>query len=138
MKREDTYSVRASVTWNGRTEDLGVWDKQSGGAVDTASNPYRPGGLADQIDLGGTRTWSPVQITKLYDETLNALEAWLDDAAGKAVLVVTKQPTDAEGVAYGRPKTYRCRLKASTPPNVDSASSSPALHVLDGTVLSVS
>lgn len=138
MKREDTYSVRLSVTWNGRTEDLGVWDKLSIPAVDSSSNPYRPGGLADPIDLGGTRTLGAITGSKLYDERLNELDSWLGDAVGKGSLIAVKQPTDTEGVAYGRSSTYRCRFKSWTPPSVDSQSSAAALASLEATVLSIS
>jgi hypothetical protein len=50
--REDTWLVSLSI--DGR--DLEVWDKLSGGEVDSDESKYRPGGMAAEISLGGTIT----------------------------------------------------------------------------------
>lgn len=133
MKRTDTYRVLVSVDG----VDLGTWDKMSGGEVDTEETTYRPGGLADRIALGGTRTIGNVTISKLTDEALsdgpNGLH-WLNERAGKANIVVTKQPLDADGNAWGRPLVYTGRLKRCTAPDVDSQGNDPALTELEATI----
>lgn len=123
MKRQDTYSVRVSV--EGR--DLGVWDKLSGGEVDSEETTYRPGGLADQITLGGAVTTGNLTVSKLYDEAVHGLYHWLVGLAGRGTGVVTKQPLDADGHAFGRPIVYSVRLKSVTAPEVDSEGNDAAL-----------
>lgn len=127
MKREDTYSVRVTVAGT----DLGVYDKMSGGGVDSNETKYRPGGLADEVTLGGSRAVANVTASKLYDENVHGLIHWLYSQAGKADMVVTKQPLDANGAAFGRPIVYRGSLKAVKAPDVDSTSSAPALVELE-------
>lgn len=129
MKRQDTYIVRVSVA--GR--DLGTWDKMSGGEVDSEETTYRPGGLADQITLGGARTIGNVTVEKLYDEAVSGLFHWLATSAGRADMVVVKQPIDANGAVYGRALIYTGKLKAVTPPDVDSESSDAAIASLEMT-----
>jgi hypothetical protein len=51
--REDTWLITASV--DGR--DLGVFDTSSGGELDSEESKYKPGGMAGEISLGGTRTY---------------------------------------------------------------------------------
>lgn len=130
MKREDTYSVRVAVD----NRDLGTWDKLEGGEIDSEETTYRPGGLADQITLGGARSVGNVTVSRLYDEGVHNLFHWLAARAGKADMVVVKQPLDAEGVVYGRPLVYSGKLKAVTPPDVDSEGNDAALIEIEMTV----
>lgn len=130
MKREDTYSVRVSVDG----VDLGTWDKLSGGETDSEETTYRPGGLADQITLGGATTTGNVTVQKLYDEGVHGVYHWLVSRAGKALMVATKQPLDSEGAAFGRPIVYGGRLKAVTPPDTDSEGNGAALISMEMTV----
>lgn len=127
MKREDTYSVRVSV--DGR--DLGVFDKLSGGEVDSEELTYRPGGLAHQISLGGAQTTGNVTVSRLYDEAAHEAYHWLASRAGKGVAVVTKQPLDADGNAWGRPIVYSGTLKRVSAPDVDSEGNGAALLELE-------
>lgn len=123
MKREDTYSVKVSV--DGR--DLGVWDKMEGGEIDSEETRYRPGGLAEEIPLGGTRTRGNITLSKLYDEGVHDVYHWLDSRAGRGSVVVTRQPLDPDGNAFGRPLVYVGTLKSVAPPAIDSESSDAAL-----------
>jgi hypothetical protein len=130
MKREDTYSIRVSVA--GR--DLGTWDRMSGGEVDSEETTYKPGGLAAQITLGGSQSVGNVTVSKLYDEAVHGLFHWLASQAGKADMIVTKQPLNADGSAkLIRPIVYTGKLKAVTPPDVDSSSSDAAIASLEMT-----
>lgn len=129
MKREDTYRVTVNV--EGR--DLGIWDKMEGGEVDSEETTYRPGGLQEQVTLGGAKSVGNVTVSRLYDEAVHELIHWLYRRAGKANMTVTKQPLDAEGNDFGRPLVYTGKLKAVTAPNVDSESSDAALVELEMT-----
>lgn len=127
MKREDTYSVRVTVA--GR--DLGTWDKMSGGKVAASETKYRPGGLADQVSLGGTRATDNVTVQKLYDANVHDLIQWLFDQVGKGFMVITKQPLDANGARLGKAIVYQGVLNGVTAPDVDSQSSDAALIELE-------
>lgn len=130
MQREDTYAVRVSV--DGR--DLGVWDKQTGGSPDSEDLTYRPGGLADQVSLGGAPTIGSTTVTKLYDDVTHGNVHWLASRAGKGNVVITRQPLDADGHAWGRPITWTGKLKSVNLPDVDSNSNNAALIGLEVTL----
>lgn len=129
IKREDGYSV--ALTIDGL--DFGVWDALDGGGIDSEETRYKPGGLAAEVALGGTRTRSNITLRKLYDEGIHASYHWLDERAGRAAVVVTRQPLDTDGNAYGRPLIYKALLKAVTPPTVDSTSSDAGLIEIEVT-----
>lgn len=121
--REDTYSVTLSV--NG--VNTGVWDAHEGGAVTAEDLKYSPGAMAPQVSLGGRAVTENVILRRLYDLTRdhNAVHGWLSQV-GKASCVVTKQPLDENGNAFGRPLVYRGKLIRVTPPNHDSESNAAA------------
>jgi hypothetical protein len=119
--RQDTYSVTVAID----DVDTGIWDKMSGGGVDSAETKYKPGGLADQVSLGGSQETANLTISRLYDldRDHNGLVKDLLAKAGKATAVVSKQPLDRDGVPFGDPIVYTGMLKACNPPEVDSESS---------------
>jgi hypothetical protein len=130
MHREDTYSVRVSVD----DVDLGIWDKKQGGAVDSDETTYRPGGMAEQISLGGPRTTENLTVSKLNDEVTHGRVHWLTGRVGRGTGVITQQPLDADGKAWGRPLVWRGKLKRVTPPDSDSNGNAAALIELEFTV----
>lgn len=136
--RQDTYTVNVQLR-NPSTQamvNLGVWDKMSGGAVDSDAVQYYPGGMAPPVAIGGKRTTSDVVVTRLYRlERDHDIIGWLMDAAGGSDMIVTKQPLDLQGNKYGRPIVYKGTLKTTTPPDVDSdAASAAGLLALEMTV----
>lgn len=127
MIREDTFSVRVSVDG----VDLGTWDKSSGGAVDSSETKYKPGGMAQEVSLGGSRTTENVTVTRLNDPILHAFVPWLLGRAGRGSAVVVRQPLDENGAAFGRPITWRGKLKSVTLPDTDSEGDGAALVALE-------
>jgi len=122
--RQDTWVVRLTVAG----ESFGVWDKKTGGAVDSDDQKYYPGAMAEQISLGGRKTTDNVTLQRLYDrDDDHARINTLLRAAGKANCTVTQRPMDQEGNEYGRSITYRGKVKRVAVPDVDSESSSAAL-----------
>lgn len=133
--REDTWLISLSI--DGR--DLEVWDKISGGEVDSEESKYRPGGMAAEISLGGTRTIGEITISREYDRLRDhPLLSWLFNRVGAGRCVIGRQPLDYNGAPSGNPTTYTGTLKTVTPPDVDSMSNDPALLELavtpDGTI----
>lgn len=132
MSREDQYNVTVSASYSGTTKDLGTFDKLTGGEIDSEESKFRPGGLKEQISLGGSRSVSNVNVSRLYDLARDHGNAgWLIGGVGKADVVVTKQPLDVDGNAYGRPIIYKGKLKKFTPPDHDSESSNAAMFELE-------
>lgn len=116
---KDRY--RVTVVINGKA--LGVWDKQTGGDSTGATSVYRPGGMAEPRARGGAKSVEPVTVTKLYD---HATYSTLIPLTGKGDVVVTKQPLDVDGIAFGAPVVYKGVLAKVMAPEVDSDSSDNA------------
>lgn len=124
---------RISLTVEGN--DWGVWDKMSGGGLSSAVTTYRPGGLAAQVALTGSKATDDVTLERLYDLPRDhANLASLLAAVGGGVCVVKLIPLDKDANAFGEPIVWSCILKTVTPPPTDSNSDSAATIVL---VLSV-
>lgn len=131
MSRVDQYSITVTidgVSW-------GVFDKMTGGEVDSEETTYKPGGMGSRIALGGSQTIANVVISKLYDlATVHTKIHDLITRVGKATIVVKKQPLDVDGNAGAlRPLTYTGKLKRVHPPEPDSESADAALLELEMT-----
>jgi hypothetical protein len=126
--RQDQYDLKVSVDG----QDLGTWDKFTGGEVDSDETTYKPGGMAPRISLGGSVNVGAVTVSRLFDLTRDEpLVHWLISRAGKGQAVVSKQPLDVDGNVNGRPLVYSGKLKQVNPPEVDSESSDAALIELE-------
>lgn len=134
MSREDQYDVTVSVTRTdtGETKDLGTFDKMGGGEVDSEETKFWPGGLGQQLALGGRRSVSNVTVSRLLDaERDHPNQGWLMAGAGKAEVTVTKTLLDVDGNAYASPLVYQGKLKQVTPVEPDSESSDAGLYELE-------
>jgi hypothetical protein len=135
--RQDTWRITVQIKHpvTGRFNNYGVWDKLSGGAIDSDETKYNPGGMEDPVSLGGKKTVDNVTLSRLYRlERDHGTLQTLIVAAGKSPVIIAKQPMDIEGNVYGKPLVYRGRLKRVTPPETDSESSGPALVEIEVTV----
>lgn len=122
--RQDTWSIRCSLNGN----SLGIWDKKSGGALDSDDGKYYPGAMQAPLALGGRKTTDNVTLSRFYDrhddhDTINTLL----NAVGKGTMSVSQRPMDENGVAYGKSIIYNGKLKRVMVPDTDSESSSIAL-----------
>lgn len=135
--RQDTYAVTVSVVHpqTGALQNLGIWDKFSGGEIDSDVTQYYPGGMAPPVSLGGRKTVGNVTVSRLYRlERDHDRIQMLVDSVGKSAMVVSKQPLDINSNVYGRPIVYRGTLKRCTPPEVDSEASGAGMLELEMTV----
>jgi len=108
--------------------DFGVWDKKSGGAVDTDIYKYKPGGMGKQVSLGGSPTIEDVTVSRLYRHERDHSEIGrLFDWAGRARCTVSQHILDLDGNVYGAPIVWVGLLKTTTPPDHDSESTDPAM-----------
>lgn len=134
--RADTYRVSVQVTnaQSGSLMNLGVFDKMTGGGIDSEEYKYKPGGLADPESLGGTKTVDNLVVSRLYKLGRDHdIVQQLIDGVGKSAMTIIKQPLDVDGNVYGKPIVYKGTLKRCTPPEVDSESSAAALIELEMT-----
>jgi hypothetical protein len=119
----------------GRYFNAGVWDKLSGGAIDSDDSKYYPGGMVDPVSLGGRKTVDNVTLSRLFLlERDQGILQTLIVGAGKSRVVISKQAMDIEGNVFGKPLTYNGRLKRITPPEVDSEASAAAMVEMEVTV----
>lgn len=129
--REDTWLVSLSV--DGR--DLEVWDTVSGGEIDSEESKYRPGGMAAEISLGGTRTVGNITLGRNYDFLRDhPLLPWLVSRVGAGRCAIGRQPLDINGVPQGSPTRYTGTLKTVSPPDIDSMSNDPSMVELEITI----
>lgn len=127
--REDMFAVRVIVDGLG---DIGIFDKFTGGEVDSAEQKYSPGAMAPPVSLGGAVTMGNVVLERNYVlERDHAIIHQLAAVAGVAGITAIKQPLDANRVPFGRPLVYTGKLKQTAPPDHDSTSSNPAMLHLE-------
>ena len=135
--RQDTHRITCSIEnrATGKMQFYGVWDKWTGGEVDSDATNYYPGGMADPVSLGGRRTTANVVLSRLYRLERDHLhiQEWIN-AAGKSAATISRQPLDINGNVFGKPIAYRGILKKVTPPPLDSEQSTAALVELEFTI----
>lgn len=127
--RQDTWIIRCILTTEtGSSVNLGVFDKKSGGELDSDDIKYYPGGMVPPISLGGKRTTGNVTLQRLYDriddhDKINTLFL----AAGKGQIKIAQRPMDPDGHEYGKSIQYVGTLKRVSVPETDSESTSAAM-----------
>lgn len=128
MSREDQFSV--SVVVDGR--NLGVFDTKTGGEVDSEELKYRPGGMAQQVSLGGFVNVGNVTVGRLFDLSRDLPNVpFLNNRVGKADVNAVVQHLDVDGNPFGKPYSYSGKLKQFTLPDHNSQSSDAALFELE-------
>jgi hypothetical protein len=126
--RQDTWQI--TVHLGGNT--TGVWDKRTGGELDSEETKYSPGGMNPQLSLGGRHVPGNVVLQRIYDRVADhaILQDWLD-GVGHEVVDVYTQPMDPNGNVYGPSIYHTGKLKKVAFPDVDSESSTAALFEIE-------
>lgn len=128
MSRVDMWAVSVAVDG----VNLGIFDKMQGGDPTAEGSKYPPGGMGDEIPLGGRVSVSDITVERLYEHERDHTAAkGLMGKVGKGIVVVTKQPLDEDKNVFGDPIVYQGKLKTYTNPEPDSESSDPALFGLE-------
>lgn len=128
--RSDTYLLNVQVEHprTGAMINYTIWDKMTGGELTASTTSYRPGGMGPPISLGGQKTAANITVSRLYrlardhDKVQDLL-----DGVGRSKMIVTRQPLDIEGNAYGKPIVWRGVLDGVKVPDVDSESSTAGI-----------
>jgi hypothetical protein len=129
--RQDTWII--NVHLNGNT--LGVWDKKTGGELDSDEVKYYPGGMAMPQSLGGRRTTGNLTLQRLFDrvDDLSKINTILN-AVGKGKVDVAQRVMDLDGNPVGRAVHWTGILKRAQVPDVDSESTTAALLEIEVSV----
>src|SRR5262245_29705370 len=104
MSRADQYAVGVTID----NTYTGIWDKMTGGEVDSEETKYKPGGLAREVSLGGSVNLGNVTVSRLFDlrRDLPLIKTWMN-RVGKAEVTVSKQSLDVDGNVFGPPLVYQ-------------------------------
>jgi|SRR4249920_335382 hypothetical protein len=128
--RKDTYVLNVVV--NGIR--LGVFDKMTGGDLDSDEFKYYPGGMVPPVSLGGKVNPANVVVSRLYRLARDHdYVQKLYNGVGKYDCKIIRQPLDIDANPYGSPIVWNGTLKRVTVPEVDSESSDPGLLELEFT-----
>lgn len=127
--RVDNWNLTVTVDGFGLLP--GVFDKMTGGEIDSEETKYKPGGMGPSISLGGSTTPGNCVISRFYDYSRdNALCKQLMNVVGKVQMSITKSPMDPDGNIYPDPGSaivYTGTLKRVTPPEPDSEGTGAAM-----------
>lgn len=128
--REDTWLVTCAV--DGR--DLGIFDTVSGGEIDSEEAKYRPGGMAPEISLGGSRTIGNITVGRYLDTLRDwPIIKWLAARTGSGRGTIGITPLTLNGERAGEPLVYGGTLKTVTRPDIDSTGTDAAIMELEFT-----
>lgn len=127
--REDQFDVTVTVAG----VPLGTYDGLTGGAKEAEESKYKPGGMAPEVSLGGSASVENVVVRRLFrqgrDDGLQGL--FLAEVGRPDNAIVSKQPLDRDGNAFGRPLVYTGSLQRFAPSDHDSNSSDAAVYELE-------
>jgi hypothetical protein len=108
--RADQAAIHASVDGSGL--DKNVWTTMDGGDMTATDTKTRPGGMGDEITLGGPRTRSDCTITRQYTTgMLHGLFPTLERLCGNASMSVSWTPLDGDGNTNGETHGISGKLK---------------------------
>jgi hypothetical protein len=127
LESQSAVSVRIDADGLG---DLGVWSRRTGGNADSEETKFPPGGMADEISLGGRGTFDNITVAKLFRDLIPYRRSLLN-ARGGARVTVSDQPLDRDKNPIGVPTVYVGTLKAVNFGDSDSTSNDPKLIELE-------
>jgi hypothetical protein len=129
--RQDTFQI--NLTLNG--QGMGIWDKKTGGELDSNELTYMPGGMAPRLSLGGQKLPGNLTLQRAYDRIMDhdKINTFLN-AVGKGTVKVTQRPLDFDGHPYGKSVIWHGILKRVNVPDVDSEGNAVAMMEIEITV----
>lgn len=122
--RQDTFEI----TFECAGHLFGIWDKKTGGELDSDDIKYYPGAMGQVQSLGGRVTPGNLTIQRLYDrDDDHSSIQLLFNLVGKGACKVSQRPLDLNGIGVGKRILWTGKLKRVAVPDVDSESTSAAL-----------
>lgn len=125
---EQNYLV--SVVVNGQA--LGTFDAYSGGDAQAKSVKHRPGGMGPEKSYSSLPSYTTLTVSRVLEPARDwELVRSLTQIAGRVDASMTEQPLDANGVAWGKPKTFTGHFLGVKPGKVDSTSDAIRMFEVD-------
>ncbi|MGX9348158.1 hypothetical protein [Microbacterium sp. KNMS] len=116
-----TSQAIVSASLDGKS--LGIFDTRSGGESTAEVSKYRAGGTKQQQVDSGRPDISDVTISRRWEPARDLeVERQLRNRVGVGILTITEQPTDVDGVAFGKPRTWTGVVSSVTGGDYDSNS----------------
>ncbi len=113
--RSDTALIVINV--ENITVDTEPWDIFEGGEKKSAGLKVFPGGMAEQIELGGTPEREAIKVSRKWSDVLVNAFAKLDEGAGNAHMEVSVTNLNALKVPTGPTTTWSGILLECKQPN---------------------
>lgn len=129
-QREDTWLVVLNVAG----VDCGKWDTFDGGETDSEEAKFRPGGMDQEISLGGRQTLGNVTLSRHHDDWLRESVKWLRAQCGRARITIGRVPLDTYGVQLGPVEWLGGTIKRCSPPSHDSMGGDASMVEVECTI----
>lgn len=137
--RQDTWEIivqMGTVSGSGGMHNLGIWDKKTGGDLDSDEVKYYPGNMGVVQSLGGRLVPNNLTIQRIFDRVDDSGEInRLLNGVGQARMTVTQRPLNIDGSKVGAKRViWTGVLKRVLIPDVDSEATSAALIEIEVSV----
>lgn len=117
--RADQAAIHVTVT--GSKLDKNVWTSMDGGDMQATDTKTRPGGMGDEVSLGGPQTRTDCTVTRQYtNDVLHPIFPTLEALCGNGSMQVGWTPLDADGNKDGSTYTIKGILKEVTRSKLDA------------------
>lgn len=111
---------------------LGTFDSFSGGDAAAKSVKHRPGGMGPEKSYASLPSYTDITVARVLEPARDwELIRALTQKSGRVDASLTVQPLDADGKAWGSPKTYSGQFLGVKDGKVDSTSDALRMFELD-------
>jgi len=115
--RGDQFKAQLTLTGpNAPTLDNQSWDTFDGGDVDPTMEEFIPGGMGEQVAMGGMRKRQPITLTRAWDTSMISNYLALDAASGVAPFQLIVSTLAADKITVTGTTTYTGVVGKVTPP----------------------
>jgi hypothetical protein len=96
LKREDQFLIVAAVAGVNLPQPYS-WAEMDDGFVEAQDTKTYPGGMINQVNLGGPATRGDITVQTQYSTALAPYMVQLEQACGRAAAYASYRPLDANG-----------------------------------------
>lgn len=125
LKREDQWLIKVGVT-GVNLPKVFSWTTMTGGDLDAEDVKTRPGGMLNQISLGGPSTRNDCTLERNYSNALHPFIVQLENVAGRAAMWASYTPLDGNGNPDGPTVTLTGKLKTVKSPDKNANNTNAA------------
>lgn len=119
--------------------DQGIWDKRSGGKMDSSEKKYYPGGGRDTppVSEGGTPEPENITLERATDAAKTPLKTLKRWCGRKVRCEFTELDLDPDGNVIGEGETYIGTLKAAWKSDADSENKDEKMMAIEVSVTAI-